>query len=271
MDRGIEQPYQSVARWASASSLDLSRAEFLYPIEIIESCLLLARNSVVPNRTLVLPTNPETLHYLERMHLDVVLHELGYREQAEQLQAHTGSERDAVSFHEILHCVASDAFSARLGRFERMFHSFGLDDDLVKRATVLIGELGNNAFDHNLGNWPTNVSGVFIAAQNYSKLRRVEVAVGDPGVGFRVSLHNAFPDISNDVEAIKKGLAGFTGRVGEKRGNGLKVIQHWTVDNFSGTLTIRSGNGLVRVSRAGIESTEVGYNFGTTAQLVLNY
>lgn len=219
----------------------------------------------------MLPGSADTLHYLKRMHFDSVLRELGYGEQAEQLAGYADHERDSLNLHEILHCATSDEFSARLGRFDRMFHSFGLSDDLVKRATVLLGELGNNAFDHNLGNWPTDVSGVFIAAQNYPKLRQVEVAVGDPGVGFKTSLRNAFPDLPNDVEAIKKGLAGFTGRIGEKRGNGLRVIQHWTVDNFSGTLHIRSGGGLVRVDKTGIAAAEVANYLGTAAQLTLSY
>src|SRR5436305_863822 len=37
-----------------------------------------------------------------------------------------------------------------------------------------------------------------------------------------------FPNINSDIEAIKLGLAGNTGRVGEIRGNGLKLIQQWT-------------------------------------------
>lgn len=271
MGQDIDHRYRGIARWFSGATIDLSTVEFLCPVEMVELCLQLVRNSGEAGGALVLPSNPETLHYLKRMHLDSVLRELGYGEQAEQLSSYSDHERDTLNLHEILHCATSDEFSARLGRFDRMFHGFGFDDDSVKRATVLLGELGNNAFDHNLGNWPTDVSGVFIAAQNYPKLRQVEVAVGDPGVGFRASLRNAFPDLPNDVEAIKKGLAGFTGRIGEKRGNGLRVIQHWTVDNFSGTLHIRSGSGLVRVDKTGIASAEVGSYLGTAAQLTLSY
>ena len=76
----------------------------------------------------------------------------------------------------------------------------------------VVGELGNNVFDHNSGSWPLNISGCIIAAQNYSKEKSIQFVIGDPGVGFRGSLKSAYPEINNDIEAIKKGLAGNTGR-----------------------------------------------------------
>jgi hypothetical protein len=152
-----------------------------------------------------------------------------------------------------------------------MFKSFGLNEDEAKRAVVIVGELGNNVFDHNLGNWPTSFSGSIIAAQHYSRSKRIQVIVGDAGVGFLGSLKNAFPDLRNDIDAIKKGLEGNTGRIGEKRGNGLKTVQDWTINNFHGILTIHSGRGIAQVDEYGIESMPTIPILGTLAQFMICY
>ncbi len=152
-----------------------------------------------------------------------------------------------------------------------MFKNFGLNDEDAHRALIIVGELGNNVFDHNLGNWPTNFSGSIIAAQNYPRLNRIEMIVADAGVGFLGSLRNAFPDLTTDIAAIKKGLEGNTGRIGENRGNGLKTIQKWTIGNFHGILTIHSGGGLVQVDENGTQEKEVAPIVGTLAQFVIYY
>lgn len=170
-----------------------------------------------------------------------------------------------------MHCLYRDEFNARLGRFITMFKTFGLNENDAQRATSLVGELGNNVFDHNLGNWPTNISGCIIAAQHYPSTKTIEIAVGDPGVGFYGSLKAAFPEINNDIDAIKLGLAGNTGRIGEIRGNGLRLIQQWTLQNFSGKVMIHSGNGLVIVNKTGMKEYTVNKILGTIAQFMINY
>jgi hypothetical protein len=115
------------------------------------------------------------------------------------------------------------------------------------------------------------VVGCIIAAQHYPRLRKIEISVGDPGVGFYRSLKVAFPKIQNDLEAIKLGLAGNTGRIGEVRGNGLKLIQRWTIQNFCGKVMIHSGEGLVIVAKEGMKEYTVNKILGTLAQFVINY
>jgi hypothetical protein len=77
--------------------------------------------------------------------------------------------------------------------------------------------------------------------------------------------------LHSDLEAIQKGLEGYTGRIGENRGNGLKTIQNWTINNFHGILNIHSGNGLVQVDENGTQIKEVMPILGTLAQFVLYY
>jgi hypothetical protein len=99
----------------------------------------------------------------------------------------------------------------------------------------------------------------------------MEFTIGDPGIGFLGSLRARFPELTNDVGAIQWGLAGNTGRIDEKRGNGLKFIRNWTIDNFSGTIYIHSGNGLVMIDENGIKAEETFKILGTMVQIMLYY
>lgn len=222
-------------------------------------------------KKIILPQDSYAKSYLKRMRLDKILVELGYLEEATTLEAIDVPTRHNLNVQELQHCFYRDEFNARLDRFISMFENFGLDQNEAQRATSVVGELGNNVFDHNLGNWPTRISGCIIAAQHYPSTKRIEIAVGDPGVGFYGSLKTAFPEIKTDLDAIKKGLEGNSGRIGEDRGNGLRIIQQWTIQNFSGKVMIHSGNGLIIVGRTGMKEYAVNKILGTVAQFVINY
>lgn len=253
------------------STIDLSNVEFVHPWSMTIICLLLIERMVDPNKKLILPNKTETKAYLKRMCLDKMLTELGYENEQKILDSISVSVKDNPNIQELLHCIYRDEFDARLGRFIKMFNTFGLNENDSRLATAVVGELGNNVFDHNSGNWPTDIGGCIIEAQHYPNLRSIEIAIGDPGVGFYESLRVRFPDMKNDIEAIKLGLAGNTGRLGEIRGNGLKLIQNWTIQNFSGKVMIHSGNGLVTVDKSGMKEVTVNKILGTVAQFVINY
>ncbi len=263
--------YKNIDKIVKGSTIDLSKVEFVHPWSMVMICLLLIERKSDSNKKLILPSETETNTYLKRMRFDKILSELGYHEAKEGLDKVQVPGRNNINIHEVMHCYYRDEFNARLGRFITMFKNFGLNESDAQRATALVGELGNNVFDHNLGNWPTTVSGCIIAAQHYPTTHTIEIAVGDPGVGFYGSLKAAFPDVINDIEAIKLGLAGNTGRIGEIRGNGLKLIQRWTLQNFAGIVMIHSGNGLVIVDKSGMKDTKVNKILGTVAQFVINY
>lgn len=271
MNLDFKNFYKNIGKIVKGSTVDLSEVEFIYPWSMVMICLLLIERMSDPNKKLILPSKTETKTYLKRMRFDRILSELGYSEAKEELDKIEIPERDNINIHEVMHCYYRDDFNARLGRFISMFRNFGLNESDAQRATALVGELGNNVFDHNLGNWPTTMSGCIIAAQHYPNTHTIEIAVGDPGVGFYGSLKAAFPEITSDIEAIKLGLAGNTGRIGEIRGNGLKLIQQWTLQNFSGKVTIHSGDGLVIVDKSGMRDFEVNRILGTIAQFVINY
>lgn len=272
MDPHIESLYKHIDEWIPAGTVDFSRFAFMKPWDIgLVSLSAIKHQAAAGDGKIVLPENSDLCSYLKRMHFQKILTELGCTAAATTLEAIPLTERENVNIQEILHCRYIADFSARLGHFERMFKNFGLNEEDTNRAVVIVGELGNNVFDHNLGNWPTNFSGAIIAAQNYRRSKRIEMIVADAGVGFLGSLRAAYPELRNDVEAIKKGLAGHSGWIGVQRGNGLKTVQQWTIENFHGILTIHSGSGLVEVNEHGIEAKETIPILGTLAQFVIYY
>ncbi|MBU1130339.1 hypothetical protein KKE45_03405, partial [Patescibacteria group bacterium] len=215
---------------AFGNTIDLGNVASLDPWSMITMCLLLAKRANKDDKKFILPKDLNALCFLKEMCFDNFLKEIGFDKEAKKLSKIEIPKLSDEKVLQIEHYEYQSEFEAKLAYFIEMFKNFGLNQSDAYRATSLIGELGNNVFDHNLGNWPTNIRGCFITGQNYSKEKKIEITVGDPGIGFWGSLKNAFPELNNDVEAIIKGLGGNTGRMGEKRGNGLKLIQDWTIN-----------------------------------------
>ena len=99
--------------------------------------------------------------------------------------------------------------------------------------------MGNNSFDHNLGNWP-DVMGVFFAYTIADG--KVEMFLADRGQGVLKTLRRVKPELKNDVEALQIAFTErISGRAPENRGNGLKFVKE-SVKNSEIELTFTSGN-----------------------------
>jgi len=271
MDFNYQNIYSNLGKIIQGNEINLSECSFIHPWAIIFICLLLTERCKVSGAKIVLPNNPEVSNYLKRVHFDGILDMLEFKKAAESLREIKIIERENSNVQEIVYCRFKDIFNARLDNFVRLFTNFGLDKNQTGLVVALVGELGNNTFDHNLGNWPTDISGCFITAQNYPRQGRLEFVIGDPGIGFLGSLKNKFPELKDDVSAIKCGLAGNTGWIGVNRGNGLRFVQEWTLGKFSGNVIIHSGAGLVKVGGNGMECKKVPRILGTIVQIMLYY
>ncbi len=256
--------YKNLHKITKGAVIDLSPVTKLDPWAVGMLCLLAIERKNDPKKQLLLPTAPETACYLQKIGFTNFLGEISYDKFSKEALPD-------YNIQEITHSLFRDEFNARLPRIKLMFRIFGISSmDDANRATVLVGELGNNVFDHNEGSWPTDVRGAIILGQNYPQEKRLELVVADPGIGFRQSLSTVDPDLT-DVKAIKLGLQGFTGRTGEKRGNGLKLIQAWTINKFNGAVRIHSGNGLVTVDKEGTQSKNANSILGTLASCMIKY
>jgi hypothetical protein len=274
MDLIFDNIYQNFQKVFNNHTIDLSKIELFDPWTIGIVCLKAIENKDFENKNFIPPEELETRQYLKRMHFPEIIQKLTYSSFLEGFSYIVFKEQNSPDIQEILHCNFRDEFNAQLeSRIRRMFKSFGMNDADEQRATALVGELGNNVFDHNEGVWPTDIRGAIIIAQNYPVARQVQVVVADPGIGFLGSFRTIIDPAppTTDIEAIKLGLRGISSRVGEKRGIGLKLIQDWTINKFNGILRIQSGKGLVIITRNEQEEKTVNDVLGTLAEFVVPY
>lgn len=120
-------------------------------------------------------------------------------------------------------CATRDVFRARADSLIIRLRRAGMPEERAILADAVLSEIGNNAFDHNIGNW-RDIPGVFFGADISEKPLFV---IADRGQGIRTTLARVRPDFTTDAQALK---AAFTerisGRAPERRGNGLKFVRH---------------------------------------------
>ncbi|MEA3355184.1 MAG: MerR family transcriptional regulator [Patescibacteria group bacterium] len=139
------------------------------------------------------------------------------------------------------HCRTRDVFQARLETFQdKLTKSIGIEKSSL--VTAVTGEIGNNSFDHNLGNWP-DILGIFFAIT----LNR-EVVVADRGRGILVTLGRIDSTLKTDTQALAVAFTKIiSGRSPEVRGNGLKFVKNIVTSNPI-KLSFQTGNALLELS-----------------------
>lgn len=158
-----------------------------------------------------------------------------------------GKIGDQKSIAKKIYCPTRDVFQARIEKLPTILKDNFQNEQLVFLLVAVIGEIGNNAFDHNLGNW-LDAPGVYLDLDLPSRL----VAIADRGQGVLRTIQRVKPEIKNHDEAIKVAFTEMiSGRFPERRGNGLKfvrtVIQKntWELNFYSGdSLGVVDGGGL---------------------------
>lgn len=136
------------------------------------------------------------------------------------------------------YCPTRDVFEARNNKMPEELISRGMPESSAYFVYAIAGELGNNSFDHNIGNWP-DIMGIFYAF-TYDGKEGV-LAMADRGVGVLNSLKQALPELKNNKDALEIAFTKkISGRVLENRGNGLKFVKknvsgnNFLLDFFSG-------------------------------------
>lgn len=142
-------------------------------------------------------------------------------------------------------CPTRDVFQARLDKLNILLKPEQQLNAIASLVVAIVGEIGNNAFDHNLGNW-RDEAGLYFYYDISSRL----VVLADRGLGIQTTLKRVRPEIQNDCEALMVALKEVvTSRAPEKRGNGLKLVeklvlaQNMELDMYSGAghYTIKQG------------------------------
>ena len=151
-------------------------------------------------------------------------------------------------------CLDGPTFQTRLNHLEIALQKIPeLKNDFPLISSV-VGEIGNNSFDHNLGSWP-DIRGIFFAYD----LNKKQIVLADRGQGILTTLKRVRPSLINDSEAL---LVAFTekvsGRAPENRGNGLKYVKKVVVDikkDIALKLYFQSGNAFIILNNKTINLT----------------
>lgn len=137
-----------------------------------------------------------------------------------------------------------DRFRARLERMAILINKDAELSALAPLVTVIAGEIGNNSFDHNLGNWP-DVPGVYFAYD----LEKHLIVLADRGVGIKETLLRIRPNLKDDLDALTVAMTErVSGRSPEQRGNGLKLVTNVSQDNPIG-ISLQSGIAVATIGR----------------------
>ena len=130
-------------------------------------------------------------------------------------------------------CETRDVFRAR---HDRWFNQLEKEIGVSKAALILtvIGEVGNNCYDHNLGHWNDLPGLCFYQEKGFALLF-------DCGRGIEASLSSAGFKFDSEKSYLMAALTQrITGRAPERRGNGLKVSLE-AVESLGIGFYIRSG------------------------------
>lgn len=154
------------------------------------------------------------------------------------------SSEELYSPEHDFYCSTSDKFKVR---YEKMAHKLDTYPKLEGVSSLIssaAGEIGNNSFDHNLGNWP-DTPGTFFA---YDPGKHI-IVLADRGVGILKTLSRIRPDLKTDEDALKVAFTEFiTGRKPEPRGNGLKFVKA-ALTNANATLSFQSGDSILEIRK----------------------
>lgn len=145
-------------------------------------------------------------------------------------------------------CETRDVLSARLARLSSLA-GMGLKEDDLPLVISVVGEVGNNSFDHNLGQWRDD-PGCWLETQVTGG--RLWICIADRGQGVFRSLSRVDPALQDEQTAL---LAAFertlSGRAPEQRGNGLKFVKNIIAGSEKRGLACRSGAALVAYGQLG--------------------
>ena len=130
------------------------------------------------------------------------------------------------------YCSNSAVFQIKLIHMQDLLMGVAELSPIFPLVVAVTGEIGNNSFDHNLGNWP-DVAGIFFAYDIHKR----NIVLADRGLGILTTLKRVKPELSTDKEALRVAFTEIlSGRSPESRGNGLKFVRKVVAENPIGLL-----------------------------------
>lgn len=156
-------------------------------------------------------------------------------------------DRSGVEPRSDFYCKDTSVFQARLTRLrDELSKMKNLKDNYFSIISIA-GEIGDNSFAHNFGNWP-DIMGIFFAYD----LNKRKIVLADRGQGILKTLKKVKPELNNHLDALETGFTEvISGRFPESRGNGLKYVKK-TVINNEIKLFFQTGDADLRIKKGDI-------------------
>ena len=157
------------------------------------------------------------------------------------------SKSDEVDIKSNYYCQTRDIFQVRLSKMTNdLLKNSGIEENKIYVISAIAGEIGNNSFDHNLGNWP-DIMGIFFA-YNFNE-NNLEIILADRGQGILKTLKRVKPELKDDFEALKTAFTErISGRAPEARGNGLKFSKE-NIEKENMKLVFTSGKAKAELNK----------------------
>ena len=137
----------------------------------------------------------------------------------------------------IFYCNNVNVLNYRLNKLENDLMKVPEFKETYSLLTSMVGEIGNNSFDHNIGNW-LDIPGIFFGYN----IEKREIVLADRGQGIFSTLSRV-KNIKDDREALEVAFTEvISGRAPEARGNGLKYVRKIITENDNFKLKFQSGD-----------------------------
>ncbi len=141
------------------------------------------------------------------------------------------------NFPEQFYCQNSGVFQARVTKMGGLMMENKDAKDLFSLLTSIAGEIGNNSYDHNLGQWP-DTPGIFFGYD----LNKKQIVLADRGLGILQTLKRVKSELKDHQDALKTAFTEIiSGRKPEARGNGLKYVRS-VISKNQINLVFQTGN-----------------------------
>ena len=142
------------------------------------------------------------------------------------------------------YCPDISIFQARLVKLENELSKIKRLNKIFPLISAITGEIGNNSFDHNLGNWP-DILGIFFVWD----LDKGKIILADRGQGILCTLKKVRPNLASHQEALRTAFTEVvSGRAPEYRGNGLKFVKDVVTANKI-SLFFQTGNAQLKIKK----------------------
>ncbi len=146
--------------------------------------------------------------------------------------------------HSDFYCQDSSVFRARLIKLENELSKSKKLGETFPLISAIVGEIGNNSFDHNLGNWP-DIPGIFFSYN----IKKGKIILADRGQGVLTTLRKVKPELKNHQDALYTAFTEIiSGRAPEYRGNGLKFVKDVVIHNKI-NLFFQTGNARIKIQK----------------------